>query len=185
MPKETISRTCLGAPCSRRCTSGCRSRGLYTCCPQVLHQCSTSSSWAPSDLYSWHLVTHGCSARLMLAGPISSFLVISDPAAAKHVLRATDNPRTPIYGKGLVAEVSTTSALERLSLMFQDYACHGQAFVTVSCVASHASLRCAWFSHCPPAFVRHPLATASSADDAVLAACGTLTCGTLASGMLI
>lgn len=38
-------------------------------------------------------------------GPISSFLVISDPAAAKHVLQATDNPKNPIYGKGLVAEV--------------------------------------------------------------------------------
>ena len=33
-------------------------------------------------------------------------MVISDPAAAKHVLRATDNPKNPIYGKGLVAEVS-------------------------------------------------------------------------------
>lgn len=39
------------------------------------------------------------------AGPISSFLVISDPAAAKHVLRATDNPRNPLYDKGLVREV--------------------------------------------------------------------------------
>ena len=35
---------------------------------------------------------------------MSSFLVVSDPAAAKHVLRATDNPKQPIYGKGLVAE---------------------------------------------------------------------------------
>lgn len=41
----------------------------------------------------------------MHAGPASSFLVISDPAAAKHVLRASDNPKTPIYDKGLVAEV--------------------------------------------------------------------------------
>jgi carotene epsilon-monooxygenase len=40
------------------------------------------------------------------AGPVSSFLVISDPAAAKHVLRATDNSNNNIYGKGLVAEVS-------------------------------------------------------------------------------
>ena len=40
------------------------------------------------------------------AGPASSFLVISDPAAAKHVLRASDNPKNPIYDKGLVAEVS-------------------------------------------------------------------------------
>lgn len=39
------------------------------------------------------------------AGPISSFLVISDPAAAKHVLRSTDNPKNPLYNKGLVAEV--------------------------------------------------------------------------------
>lgn len=39
------------------------------------------------------------------AGPISSFLVISDPAAAKHVLRATDNPKNPLYDKGLVREV--------------------------------------------------------------------------------
>ena len=42
------------------------------------------------------------------AGPASSFLVISDPAAAKHVLRASDNPRNPIYDKGLVAEVGFT-----------------------------------------------------------------------------
>jgi hypothetical protein len=40
------------------------------------------------------------------AGPVSSFLVISDPAAAKHVLRATDNSNNNIYDKGLVAEVS-------------------------------------------------------------------------------
>lgn len=39
------------------------------------------------------------------AGPASSFLVISDPEAAKHVLRASDNPNNPIYNKGLVAEV--------------------------------------------------------------------------------
>lgn len=39
-------------------------------------------------------------------GPVSSFLVISDPAAAKHVLRGTDNPTRNIYCKGLVAEVS-------------------------------------------------------------------------------
>ena len=39
---------------------------------------------------------------------MSSFLVISDPAAAKHVLRATDNPKRPIYVKGLVAEVCTS-----------------------------------------------------------------------------
>lgn len=39
-------------------------------------------------------------------GPVSSFLVISDPAAAKHVLRSTDNNNRNIYDKGLVAEVS-------------------------------------------------------------------------------
>ena len=38
---------------------------------------------------------------LLPTGPISSFLVISDPAAAKHVLRGY-----PDYGKGLVREVS-------------------------------------------------------------------------------
>ncbi len=43
---------------------------------------------------------------LLPTGPASSFLVISDPAAAKHVLRSTDNPNRPIYEKGLVAEVS-------------------------------------------------------------------------------
>lgn len=43
---------------------------------------------------------------LLPTGPASSFLVISDPAAAKHVLRASDNPKNPIYDKGLVAEVA-------------------------------------------------------------------------------
>ena len=38
---------------------------------------------------------------LLPTGPLSSFLVISDPAAAKHVLRGY-----PAYGKGLVREVS-------------------------------------------------------------------------------
>lgn len=32
----------------------------------------------------------------LAAGPISSFLVISDPEAAKHVLRSTDNPNRPV-----------------------------------------------------------------------------------------
>ena len=41
----------------------------------------------------------------LCAGPVSSFLVVSDPAAAKHVLRSTDNPNRPIYVKGLVQEV--------------------------------------------------------------------------------
>ncbi len=43
---------------------------------------------------------------LLPTGPVSSFLVISDPAAAKHVLRGTDNPTRNVYEKGLVAEVS-------------------------------------------------------------------------------
>lgn len=41
----------------------------------------------------------------LTAGPASSFLVISEPQAAKHVLRATDNPKNPLYDKGLVREV--------------------------------------------------------------------------------
>lgn len=45
------------------------------------------------------------------AGPTSSFLVISDPEAAKHVLRATDNPKRPLYDKGLVAEVPTGAVI--------------------------------------------------------------------------
>ena len=44
--------------------------------------------------------------HFLSAGPISSFLVISDPECAKHVLRATDNPSRPVYEKGLVAEVA-------------------------------------------------------------------------------
>ena len=35
--------------------------------------------------------------------------MVSDPAAAKHVLRSTDNPNRPIYVKGLVAEVTRHS----------------------------------------------------------------------------
>ena len=48
-----------------------------------------------------------------MAGPASSFLVISDPAAAKHVLRATDNPNNPLYNKGLVAEVTREPCAHR------------------------------------------------------------------------
>jgi carotene epsilon-monooxygenase len=55
-------------------------------------------------LYKW-MVESG-PVYLLPTGPASSFLVISDPAAAKHVLRASDNPQRPIYLKGLVAEVS-------------------------------------------------------------------------------
>ena len=47
---------------------------------------------------------------LTYPGPVSSFLVVSDPEAAKHVLRATDNPKRPIYVKGLVAEVHIKTA---------------------------------------------------------------------------
>jgi carotene epsilon-monooxygenase len=55
-------------------------------------------------LYKW-MVESG-PVYLLPTGPISSFLVVSDPEAAKHVLRASDNPARPIYNKGLVAEVS-------------------------------------------------------------------------------
>eukprot|EP00879_Flechtneria_rotunda_P011656 GHRR01012176.1.p1 GENE.GHRR01012176.1~~GHRR01012176.1.p1 ORF type:complete len:495 (+),score=137.58 GHRR01012176.1:121-1605(+) len=55
-------------------------------------------------LYKWF--EESGPVYLLPTGPISSFLVISDPAAAKHVLRATDNANRNIYGKGLVAEVS-------------------------------------------------------------------------------
>ncbi len=55
-------------------------------------------------LYKW-MVESG-PVYLLPTGPASSFLVISDPAAAKHVLRYTDNPSRNIYDKGLVAEVS-------------------------------------------------------------------------------
>ncbi|KAG2445383.1 hypothetical protein HXX76_000005 [Chlamydomonas incerta] len=55
-------------------------------------------------LYKW-MVESG-PIYLLPTGPVSSFLVISDPAAAKHVLRSTDNSQRNIYDKGLVAEVS-------------------------------------------------------------------------------
>ena len=55
-------------------------------------------------LYKW--MEESGPVYLLPTGPASSFLVVSDPAAAKHVLRATDNPKNPIYDKGLVAEVS-------------------------------------------------------------------------------
>lgn len=55
-------------------------------------------------LYKW-MVESG-PVYLLPTGPVSSFLVISDPECAKHVLRSTDNPSRNIYGKGLVAEVS-------------------------------------------------------------------------------
>jgi carotenoid epsilon hydroxylase len=55
-------------------------------------------------LYKWMVETGP--VYLLPTGPVSSFLVISDPDAAKHVLRGSDNPQRPIYVKGLVAEVS-------------------------------------------------------------------------------
>ncbi|GAX74682.1 hypothetical protein CEUSTIGMA_g2130.t1 [Chlamydomonas eustigma] len=55
-------------------------------------------------LYKW--MTESGPVYLLPTGPVSSFLVISDPAAAKHVLRSTDNSQRNIYDKGLVAEVS-------------------------------------------------------------------------------
>ncbi|KXZ43836.1 hypothetical protein GPECTOR_79g115 [Gonium pectorale] len=55
-------------------------------------------------LYKW--MQESGPVYLLPTGPVSSFLVISDPAAAKHVLRSTDNPQRNIYNKGLVAEVS-------------------------------------------------------------------------------
>ena len=55
-------------------------------------------------LYKWMVETGP--VYLLPTGPASSFLVISDPAAAQHVLQRSDNPKNNVYGKGLVAEVS-------------------------------------------------------------------------------
>lgn len=55
-------------------------------------------------LYRWMLQTGPI--YLLPTGPISSFLIVSEPAAAKHILRSSDNTKRNIYGKGLVAEVS-------------------------------------------------------------------------------
>lgn len=55
-------------------------------------------------LYKW--MEESGPIYLLPTGPVSSFLVISDPEAAKHVLMKSDNPKDNIYGKGLVAEVS-------------------------------------------------------------------------------
>lgn len=43
--------------------------------------------------------------------------MVSDPEAAKHVLRATDNPKRPIYVKGLVAEVRPGCTLKPVTLL--------------------------------------------------------------------
>ena len=55
-------------------------------------------------LYKW-MIESG-PVYLLPTGPVSSFLVVSDPEAAKHVLRGPDNPTRNVYDKGLVAEVS-------------------------------------------------------------------------------
>ena len=36
---------------------------------------------------------------LLPTGPISSFLVVSDPQVTKFVLRGTDNPKGNLYSK--------------------------------------------------------------------------------------
>ena len=68
------------------------------------------SDFSNTDVYRLGDLCNACAT-----GPISSFLVISDPAAAKHVLRATDNPKRPIYVKGLVAEVGRLILSAQLS----------------------------------------------------------------------
>lgn len=55
-------------------------------------------------LYKW--MEQDGSIYLLPTGPVSSFLVVCDPAAAKHVLQLSDNPKNNVYSKGLVAEVS-------------------------------------------------------------------------------
>jgi carotenoid epsilon hydroxylase len=55
-------------------------------------------------LYKWMLESGP--VYLLPTGPVSSFLVVSDPAVARHVLQRSDNPKDNVYGKGLVAEVS-------------------------------------------------------------------------------
>ena len=71
------------------------------------------------------------------AGPASSFLVISDPEAAKHVLRASDNPNNPIYNKGLVAEVSQTcSREEHCQSAYKTLSIYGlHAWIMVPCIS--------------------------------------------------
>ena len=55
-------------------------------------------------LYKWF--KESGPVYLLPTGPISSFLVVSEPEATKHILRGSDHVSRPIYGKGLVAEVS-------------------------------------------------------------------------------
>ena len=55
-------------------------------------------------LHKW-MIESGA-VYLQATGPVSSFLVVFDLAAAKHVLRGTDNPRDNIYIKGFIMEVS-------------------------------------------------------------------------------
>ena len=55
-------------------------------------------------LYKWMLESGPI--YLLPTGPVSSFLVVSSPEAAKFVLQTSDNPKKNYYNKGLVAEVS-------------------------------------------------------------------------------
>lgn len=55
-------------------------------------------------VYKW-MLDYG-DVYLLPSGPVSSFMVVSTPEAAKHVLQTSDNPRQYNYNKGLVAEVS-------------------------------------------------------------------------------
>jgi len=57
-------------------------------------------------LYKW--MRESGPVFLLPTGPLSSFLVVSDPAVIKHVLRFSDHPDPArnVYGKGLVTEVS-------------------------------------------------------------------------------
>ena len=48
-------------------------------------------------LYKW--MEESGPVYLLPTGPISSFLVVSDPEVTKFVLRSTDNPKGNIYNK--------------------------------------------------------------------------------------
>eukprot|EP01025_Chloroclados_australasicus_P041475 TRINITY_DN4391_c0_g1_i1.p1 TRINITY_DN4391_c0_g1~~TRINITY_DN4391_c0_g1_i1.p1 ORF type:complete len:530 (+),score=58.50 TRINITY_DN4391_c0_g1_i1:23-1591(+) len=55
-------------------------------------------------LHKWTLETGNI--YLLPTGPISSFLVVSDPLIIKHILTSSDNSKRPLFSKGLVAEAS-------------------------------------------------------------------------------
>lgn len=55
-------------------------------------------------LYAW-MKKYG-KIYILPTGPVSSFLIVSDPLMAKHILKYSDNKNISIFGKGLVAEVS-------------------------------------------------------------------------------